>query len=213
MAKYRKVPKQYQENTEEEEQRSFNRIKEVEEDGPVSVNRALEEEMEEKSVNSGKGKMAPLFEQGRDVSMDEDPITEEDLGLSEDSFLMDRKVDKLDMQAHMDAQEKQFVGSNVRKIRDFVRIFEDGKSTAENPKLDMAYEVDQNFEFRKRLIAQQLLRNYHTDKLSESKNTNFILKELQLLDDEDFMDELDEDENAYMNDKLIEQLKDILPNL
>lgn len=219
MAKKRKLSKTFEEEYElENEKLSVNRLKGREEDGPISVNKALEEEQFEKGTRTSKGTIVPKAEKGRDPKMDEEPIEEEDLGLPEDSFLMDRKVGKIELLIHMDAQEKQFLGSNIRKARDFASIFEKGLSNPDDPKLDMAYEVDQNPDFKKELIAQQLLRNFHSDDSTESRNAEFIFKELELWDDEDdlatdFKDELKGDAKAYFNEKLIQILQDRIPNL
>ncbi len=219
MAKKRKLPKKYEEEYEQDlEKISVNRLKGRKNDGPVSVNRALEEEQFEKRITTSKGIKVPKAEKGRDPRMDEEPIEEEDLGLPEDSFLMDRKVSKIDLLIHMDAQEKQFLGSNIRKPRDFAAIFEKGKSDREDPKLDMAYEVDQNPEFKKELIAQQLLRNFYSDDSVEVKNTEMIFKELELWDDKDeisteFKEALEDDPKAYLNENLIEILQNRIPNL
>lgn len=219
MAKKRKLPKKYEEEHElENEKLSVNRLKGNRNDGPVSVNRALEEEQFEKGTRTSKGIIVPKAKKGRDPKMDEEPIEEEDLGLPEGSFLLDRKVGKIELLIHMDAQEKQFLGSNIRKARDFASIFEKGVSNPEDPKLDMAYEIDQNPEFKKELIAQQLLRNFHSDDSTESRNAQLIFKELELWDDEDdlatdFKDELKGDVKAHFNEKLIQILQERIPNL
>jgi hypothetical protein len=219
MAKKRKLPKKYEEEEEyKDEKLSVNRLKGKENDGPVSVNRALEEEQFERGITTSKGIVVPKAEEGRDPKMDEEPIEEEDLGLPEDSFLLDRKVGKLELLIHMNAQEKQFLGSNIRKPRDFASIFENGMSSPEDPKLDMAYEVDQNPEFKKELIAQQLLRNFHSDDSTESRNAQLIFKELDLWDDEDeiatdFKEELKGDPKAHLNLDLVQVLQERIPNL
>ena len=213
MAKIRKLPKIYQEEYQDDNEKlSINRMKEGEEEGPMSVNRALELEQEEK-VTVNKGIKAPVPEAGRDPSLDEAPIEEDDLGLPEGSFLIDRKVNHRDLYVQMNAQEKQFLGSNVRKPRDFASIFDKGKSSESDPKLDLAYEIHHNPEFKKRLIAQQLLRNYNSVDSNEVLNAELVFKELKLMENEDFVDGIHVDLFAHENDDLIAMLQKILPNL
>lgn len=212
--KRRKLPKQEREGYQDDNEKiSINRLKEGEEEGPISVNRALEKEQEEKAITGGKGKKIPIPEAERDPKMDEEPISEKDLGLSDDSFLLDRKVNKRDLMAHIDAQEKQFLGSNIRKPRDFAAIFDKGKSSPENPKLDLAYEIHQNPEFKKELIAQQLLRNFHSEDAVEVRNAEHVFTELKLMEKEDFVDLIRTDEAAHENEALIDMLMKVLPRM
>lgn len=59
---------------------------------------------------------------------------------------------------------------------------------------------------RKVLIAQQLLRNYKSKNEREQRNTLEIFKELNLLEEEDFKDNIDKDEAIYKDEKLISTL-------
>lgn len=59
---------------------------------------------------------------------------------------------------------------------------------------------------RKVLIAQQLLRNYKSKNEREKRNTLEIFKELNLLEEEDFKDNIDKDEAIYKDEKLISTL-------
>ncbi len=245
----RKLPKQKREELDNDDDKlSVNRLKEGEEEGPISVNRALEKEREEQTANGGKnatnvddeevleqlresvtehqgeqkrqtggkGKLVPLAKEERNIELDKEPIEEKDLGLGDDDFLLSRKVSKRDLLSHIDAQEKQFLGSNLRKARDFAAIFDRGQSSPEDPKLDLDYSLRQNPELRRQLIAQQLLRNYYSEKEQEQRNANAILKELKLFENEDFAAALAGEEDgppAYENEDIVAMLAKVLPKL
>lgn len=188
-------------------------MEEIQED-PLHLTEALEEEQESRKTTA-KGRLAPVPEEGRDPTMDEDPLEAEDLGLPEDSILVDRRLRKEELQLQMNAQSKDFLGSNMHRTRDFAAIFAKGQSSKEDPKLDLAYEIDQNLEYRKELVAQQLLRNFHSADSKESYNAGLIFKELGLTDkdDEDFADDVSADSAAHENEEFIEQIRKRLPNL
>jgi hypothetical protein len=160
-----------------------------------------------------KGKQLPFAKELRDTEKDANPIEEEDLGLPDDSFLIKRKVSRKDLILQNETQEKQFLGANVRKLRDFVSIFDKGLSSKNNPKIDLNYEITQNPKLRKELIAQQLIRNYKSKNELEQRNTKSIFKELNLLEEEDFKDKIDSEADIYNDDKLISKITSKLPNL
>lgn len=166
---------------------------------------------EDKKQTISKGKKLPLAKELRDTDKDANPIEEEDLGLPEDSYLIKRKVSKKDLMLQNESQEKQFLGANVRKIRDFISIFDKGQSSKNNPKIDLSYEIAQNPSMRKELIAQQLLRNYKSKNEREQQNTLEIFKELNLLEEEEFKDNIDKDEAIHKDEKLISTLASKLP--
>jgi len=282
--KIRKLPKKAKEEIQDDDEMlSVNRLKEGEEDGPVSVNRALEDERAERGYNVGKsgkgagnklfktleeeemlrqnnvgtktestaevedelqqttktaeegekpsfvlgkelaettenkrettkkGKKVPIAKEGRNPKLDATPIEEKDLGLPEESFLLDRKVAKADLKLQMDAQEKQFLGGNIRKVRDFKQIFDKGKSSPENPKLDLAYDIQQSSLAKKELIAQQLLRNYKSEDSHEVSNSEKIFKELKINDDEKFVAGLESDAFPFKNEDLIDKIVKLMP--
>ncbi|WCL81657.1 hypothetical protein PPO43_00920 [Saprospira sp. CCB-QB6] len=188
-------------------------MEDIQED-PLHLTEALAEERESRKTTA-KGRLAPVPEEGRDPTMDEDPLEAEDLGLPEDSILVDRRLRKEELQLQMNAQSKDFLGSNMHRSRDFAAIFAKGQSSKEDPKLDLAYEIDQNLEYRKELVAQQLLRNFHSADSKESYNAGLIFKELGLTDkdDEDFADDVSADSAAHENEEFIEQIRKRLPNL
>lgn len=161
-----------------------------------------------------KGKKVPVAKFDRDPDMDLAPIEEKDLGLPEESFLLDRKVTRKDMALQMEVQEKFFLGGNVRKPREFVNIFDKGKSSPMHPKIDFFQDIDMNLGLKKELIAQQMLRNYESTYQRESKNAKIIFKELDLLKDEEFSEKLkDDDESLHENEELIKKVKDNLPSI
>lgn len=200
--------------TEEDLAEELAEAAEEQEEDPLHLTEALEEEQESRKTTA-KGRLAPVPEEGRDPSMDEDPLEAEDLGLPEDSILVDRRLRKEELQLQMNAQSKDFLGSNMHRTRDFAAIFAKGKSSKEDPKLDLAYEIDQNLEYRKELLAQQLLRNFHSADSKESYHAGLIFKELGLTDkdDEDFADDVSADAAAHENEEFIEQIRKRLPNL
>ena len=184
---------------------SVSRLDEREDEGPVSVNAALEKERAEKTKKGGI--------QQRDPKIDKEPIVADDLGLDDTEFLLDRKVHKNDLKKHIHIHKKNFLGSNVRKPRDFAAIFAKGKSSPEAPKIDLAYDIQQNPNFKRELIAMQLLRNYQSKDMLEERNAEKILKSLKLLKDEDFVDELESDKKAYKNKGLIGMIASVFPKL
>ncbi len=135
------------------------------------------------------------------------------MGLPEDSFLMERKVSKRDLALQMAAQEKKFLGGNVRKVRDFAKIFAKGKSSELDPKLDFDYEISQNPLLKKELIAQQLLRNFKSKNSREVRNTENIFEELKLMKDEEFTEQLIAEEFPHEVEKLVDRIITVLPNL
>ncbi|EJF54709.1 hypothetical protein SapgrDRAFT_3060 [Saprospira grandis DSM 2844] len=200
--------------TEEDLAEELAEAAEEQEEDPLHLTESLEEEQESRKTTA-KGRLAPVPEEGRDPTMDEDPLEAEDLGLPEDSILVDRRLRKEELQLQMNAQSKDFLGSNMHRTRDFAAIFAKGKSSKEDPKLDLAYEIDQNLEYRKELVAQQLLRNFHSADSKESYHAGLIFKELGLTDkdDEDFADDVSADSAAHENEEFIEQIRKRLPNL
>lgn len=274
--KIRKLPQKKQKKTDfEDDKISVNRLEEEEKDGPVSVNRTLDDERAERSlqkninpkksdtglenalnnmeyvqrlsnddsdlaetfkkdeknnneeavINSfesfdvseiidddhqktvSKGKVIPPAEDVRDFSLDAEPIDESDLGLPEDSFLLDRKVNKNDLYIQNESIEKQFLGSNVRKLRDFESLFKKGLSSKRDPKIDLVYEIDQNPILRKEIISEQLLRNFKSKDDLESKNARNIFIEMNLWDEEDFKDEIESFTYNKDDKNLIEKIK------
>ncbi|MCP4439480.1 MAG: hypothetical protein GY810_11110 [Aureispira sp.] len=170
----------------------------------------IKKEEEEEEEETMGGLSIPEAKAKRDPKMDIDPLEGEDLGLDEDDFLADREVNPLDLKAHMKLKKKDLLGSNVRRPRDFASIFDKGKSSKEDPKLDLGYSIHHNTPFKKELIAQQLLRNYHSTESREVANTERIFKEFQL--DEETLEEIKTDTLAHENEELIEKLKNIIPS-
>lgn len=170
---------------------------------------ALHEKPDERQTF--RGRALPLPRKSRDPKMDKDVVPEKMMGLPEDSFLMERKVSPLDLKAHMKHQQRDFVGSNVRKPREFASMFEKGKSTKQAPKLDMSYNIDQNYEFRRELIAQQLLRNLHSRDHVERRNAEKVLREMEV--DKELMEEIRKDKKAFKNDEFVEKLQEKVPHL
>lgn len=165
---------------------------------------------EEEEEDTLGGLLVPEAQAKRDPTMDIDPLEEEDLGLEEGDFLADREVNSNDLEAHMELKDKDFLGSHARRPREFASIFDKGKSSKEDPKLDFGYRIDHNTPLKKELIAQQLLRNYHSQESSEVANTDRIFQEFQL--DEETLEAIQTDTLAYQNEELIEKLKNIIPS-
>lgn len=173
-----------------------------------------EEDQKDSRESTQKGKKVPIAKFERDPEMDITPIEEKDLGLPEESFLMDRKVTRKDMKLQMEVQEKFFLGGNLRKPREFISIFDKGKSSPMHPKIDFFHDIDRNLGLKKELIAQQMLRNYGSNYQRESQNAKIIFKELDLLKDEEFSEKIKEEESSlYENEELIKKVKDNLPSI
>lgn len=214
MAKKR-TSRQYDEEEMRYGKMSINSEDQLQNMGKTAINNLIptgninveEEDDEQEKMN---GAMLPKSKGERDPSMDEGPIEGEDLGVKEDSFLMDRKVSKEDLEAHARLEKRDFLGSNVRKPRDFAAMFGKGKSSEQNPKIDVDYSIDNNTPFRKELMAKQLLRNIHSRDVDDVKNTKRIFKEFKLEDE--LVDAILEDKNAYKNDDFITQLRDLIPD-
>lgn len=218
MAK-RRMYKQYEEEEQRRRLRSVNSEEELQKfNGLTSVNNAMEMEStrnvnaeeEESEQPKLRGAMLPKAQGERDPRMDKDAIEEEHLGLSEDNFLISRKVSPQDLEAHADLEEREFLGSNMRKAKDFASIFGRGQSSEEHPKIDLTYNIENNTPFRKELMAKQLLRNFHSRNLSEVKNARRILKELRI--DEELLEAIKEDQKAHENEDFIQQLGDLIPD-
>jgi len=160
-----------------------------------------------------KGKNLPPAKELRDTNKDETPISEDDLGLPEDSYLLKRKVSKKELMLQNETQKKQFLGTNVRKVRDFISIFDKGFSNKTNPKVDLNYEIAQNPVLRKELIAQQLLRNYKSDNQLERRNTKQIFDELNLSEQEGFIDKIEETESIHTDTNFISKIVEKLPSV
>lgn len=263
-SKIRKLLNGKKENSNKNDKLSVNRLEEREIDGPVSVNRALEEERAENDytaksnsvkrnnlLNSMEDKEMPLLKgeaktskaenfndrdkelsafilkgedesyakentlkggkkllpnEKRDPKIDETPVEEKDLGLPKDNILIQKKVSADDLYVQNEAQDKQFLGANVRKKRDFVSIFRKGKSSKLDPKLDLTYNIKQNPVLKKELIAQQLLKNIKSKSEAESRNTAHIFEEMELKDDEEFNDNITENAESFNENDLIKKI-------
>lgn len=182
-------------------------IKDDKDAAELEKNIKREEEEEEDTLG---GLLIPEAKAKRDPKMDIDPLEEEDLGLEEGDFLADREVQSRDLEAHMELKKKGFLGSNTRRPREFTSIFDKGKSSKDDPKLDLGYRIHHNTPLKKELIAQQLLRNYHSKESSEVSNTKRIFQEFQL--DEETLEAIKTDTMAHENEDLIEKLKNIIPS-
>lgn len=169
----------------------------------------LHEKPDERSTF--RGRAMPLPRRARDPKKDKNPIDPKLMGLPEENFLLDRKVTPLDLKAHMKLQQRDFVGSNVRKPRDLATMFDKGKSTKMHPKLDLGYAISENYDLRREMIAKQLLRNLHSRDMVERRNATKVLKEMEI--DKEFLEELQNDKKAYLNEEFIEKLDDKIPNV
>ncbi|MCH2044360.1 MAG: hypothetical protein MK212_09445 [Saprospiraceae bacterium] len=215
MAKKR-ASKQYEEEEMQYDKMSINSEDQIQDtDELTSVNSLIPKgninvEEDDDEQEKMKGAMLPKPKGERDPKMDEEPIEGEDLGVKEDSFLMDRKVSKEDLEAHARLEKRDFLGSNVRKPRDFAAMFGKGKSSEQNPKIDVDYSIDNNTPFRKELMAKQLLRNAHSRDIDDVKNTKRIFNEFKL--EEELIDAILEDKEAYKNNDFITQLQELIPD-
>ena len=136
----------------------------VEYDDLVAVSRA-EESQKVKASKRGnvRGKSMPLLKRLRDTDKDKQPLAPEQMGLSEeDTFLTTREVSPIDLRRHQDVHQKDLLGTNFRKPRDFMRMFDKGQSSKQQPKLDLTYNVEANPDLKRELIAEQILRNLHS---------------------------------------------------
>lgn len=161
-----------------------------------------EQQEDAETEAASKGITIPKAIAVRDPKKDKDPLEGEDLGLEEDDFLLARKVTKEDLQAHNEVNEEGLLGSNIRKPRDFVSVFSRGPSTNNTPKIDSSVPILNNKDLQKEVAAVQLLHNYHSKDNKEKSNTLQVFKEMYL--DDDIIEEISDNSNAYQDDDLIE---------
>lgn len=159
-----------------------------------------------------RGKALPLLKYMRNSKKDKQPITPEQLGMDEeDNFLTSRQLDANDLQAHQKVNKKGFLGTNFKKPADFMRMFDKGPSTKQQPKLDLKNNLEQNPLIKKTLIAQQILCNLKSEERRERVMMEKLLKDMDL--DEEIMEQLLEGEYTEEQEQnLIEFLKTKIPN-
>lgn len=159
-----------------------------------------------------RGKSMPLLKYLRDPKKDKQPISPEDMGMKEeDAFLTTRQVDIEDLQRHQQVNRKGFLGSNFRKPGDFMRMFDKGPSTKQQPKLDLKNNLDNNPLLKKTLIAQQILCNLKSENRRERVMMEKLLKDMDL--DAEIMEELLQTEHTEeQEERLVEFLKEKIPN-
>lgn len=167
-----------------------------------------EQQKEAEMEAANRGISIPPAKGQRDPKMDKDPIEGEDLGLEEHDFLLARKVTEEDLIVHNEINKEGLLGSNVRKPRDFISIFSRGMSTNESPKIDSAYNIENNKVLQKEIAAVQLLHNYHSRDNKEKNNTLHVLTALDL--EEDIIKEIQQDKKAYQNEDLIALIRERL---
>lgn len=233
MAKRVRAPKVYEEDEQLANRSSINgtfKDKEQEED-VQSINNALDEEeerttdveeqeqLEEERIalleeqqriaeeeSAGKGFNLPTARAQRDPSKNKDPLEGEDLGLMENDFLISRKVSLEDLEFHNKMNEEALLGSNVRKLKDFMEIFERGSSSEESPKIDTMYNIENNRPIRQELVVVQILRNYHSKNNLEKNNAWQIIKELKL--DDELIKRIKDNDDAHEDRYLIDVIKE-----
>jgi hypothetical protein len=175
----------------------------------VEQEKLLKEQQEDAETEAAsKGITIPKATAVRDPKKSQDPLEGEDLGLEEDDFLLARKVTKEDLQAHNEVNEDGLLGSNIRKPRDFVSVFSRGPSTNKTPKIDSSFPILNNKDLQKEVAAVQMLHNYHSKDNKEKSNALQLFKELYL--DDDIIDEIQDDQNAYEDEDLIQIIMDRL---
>ena len=183
-------------------------------DSQMSMNRSLEkQDRQDKKGSKWRGKALPVLKNERDIKDDKEPITPEDLGLQpEDEFLIERKLTATDMRKHQDTHEKDFLGTNMRRSRDFLQMFDKGSSSEEKPKMDLAYNVEFSPNTKKQLIAEQMLRNLESSKKRESDLADKILKEMIAgKASEEEMEEIEEVED-FRDPEITENIANFIPN-
>lgn len=178
----------------------------------VSVNRAFElDRVEPKKLGEFRGKTMPRIRNLRDPKKDVEPITPEQVGLEEeDQFLVEREVRPDDLRRHQAVHQKDFLGTNFRKPRDFFKMFERGKSTEEQPRLDLSYGIEYNTDLRKTLIAEQILCNLQSRDTREVGKMKLLLKDLEITNEE--IKEFLESAQPNQDEELVQQLQAKIPN-
>jgi len=168
-----------------------------------------QEQLEKAEVEAAsKGVKVPEPQARRDPKKDKDPIEGKDLGLTENDFLLSRKVTIKDLEVHNEMNQEALLGSNVRKPKDFLSVFSRGPSSKDNPKVDTMYDIENNQVVQNHVAAKQLLHNYHSKDSTERANTLNIFLELNL--DKEVLKEIKADQNAHKNKDLIETIKRLL---
>jgi hypothetical protein len=234
MAKKNRASKMYEEEEEQKGKLSINNLfAEKEDDDLMSINMALEKEKEKTNSTEEKDRLAqetedlekeqrekaeteaaskgvkvPEPQAKRDPKKDKDPIEGKDLGLTENDFLLSRKVTIEDLDIHNQMNQEALLGSNVRKPKDFMNVFSRGPSSKDSPKVDTMYDIENNQVVQNKVAAKQLLRNYHSKDSTEKSNTLNIFSELNL--DKEILKDIKADKNAYKNDNLIDIIKELL---
>jgi len=163
---------------------------------------------EEKKDENNTGRPIPTPKAKRNPKKDIDPLEGDDLGVKEHDFLLKRKVEAEDLEAHMEINEEQFLGSNAETVDDFLEIFKRGASSKTQPKIDTSFNIENNEELQRELAAKQLLRNFHSRDSTEKYNTNLILDELEI--EEELMEEIEENSEAYQDEALVQKIRDLL---
>ena len=185
----------------------------VEYDDFIAIARAEEgQKVQASKRDAVRGKSMPKLKYMRDARKDKQPLTPEQLGLNEeDAFLTSRELDIEDLQKHQQVHKKGFLGSNFRNPADFMRMFDKGLSTKQQPKLDLKSNIENNPLVKKILIAQQILTNLKSEDRTERVMMEKLLKDLHL-EDELMEDLLQKEHTEAEKEKLIQRLKERIPN-
>jgi hypothetical protein len=183
----------------------------VEFDDIVGIHRGEERTVKASKRPAVRGKTLPVLKRLRDTSKDKQPLTPEQMGMSEDdAFLTSRKVNPIDLRRHQEVHKKDLLGTNFRKPRDFMRMFDRGMSTKQQPKLDLSYRIEANPELKRALIVEQVLRNLHSSIRRERVLAEKILIDMGI--DKERMEDLKEDPKANKNLEFVDELKNDVPS-
>lgn len=184
----------------------------VEFDDLVAVTRAEEgQKVKASKRDSVRGKSMPLLKRLRNTEKDKQPLMPEEMGLAEDdSFLTARKVSPIDLRRHQDVHQKDLLGTNFRKPREFMRMFDKGPSSKQQPKLDLTANIEANPDLKRELIAEQILRNLHSRNRREVQLMEKLLRDAGA--DKEKIQEYKDDRKAHRNDKFILELKKDVPS-
>jgi hypothetical protein len=183
----------------------------VEFDEIVGIHRGEDRTVKASKRPSVRGKSLPVLKRTRDTSNDKQPLMPAQMGLSEeDSFLTSRKVTPIDLRRHQEVHKKDLLGTNFRKPRDFMRMFDKGPSTKQQPKLDLSYSIEANPELKRELIVEQVLRNLHSAIRGERVLAEKILIEMGT--DKEQMEDFKDDPKANQNREFIEKISGEVPS-
>ncbi len=184
----------------------------IEYDDIVAINRTSNDstknegaKVQAKKRDNVRGKSMPLLRRMRNPSKDKEPLTPEQMGMKEeDAFLTTRKVSPLDLRRHAHVHQRDKLGSNMRRPKDFMRMFDKGQSTEEQPRLDLTYNIEANPLLKKELIAEQILQNLHSRDRRERQFAARILKEQKV--DKERVEEMQEDKDAHKDPSFLEKI-------